>query len=128
VVSRPALHARPQQRTPNVVKLHLQFRGSCPRDPDFVIPNWYREFEVVDKATLEQLASIILKILNWREDHLFEYKIKDRDYVHFGFDDDYFVDSENPCFSCDIPVYLVGHTFRITVSYAEIGSSEMGAN
>jgi len=49
-----------------------------------VLPNWYRDFEVADKTTLEQLAGVILQILGWVEDHLYEFKIKGRRYVNFG--------------------------------------------
>jgi hypothetical protein len=58
-------------RTPQILKLHIQYRGQCPRDPEFVHPNWYRDFEIADKTTLEQLAAIILEILGWSEDHLY---------------------------------------------------------
>ena len=54
--------AKRERRTSNILKLRIQYRGQCPRDPEFVLPNWYREFETADKTTLEQLATIILQI------------------------------------------------------------------
>ncbi len=118
-------------RTPQILKLRIQYRGQCPRDPEFLHPNWYRDFEIADKTTLEQLAAIILEILGWSEDHLYEFKIKNCCYVNFGNDDDYIVDAKEPCVSCAIPIHLTDltrgdsfefifdfgelHTFRLTV-------------
>ena len=76
--------AKRERRIPCVLKLHMQYRGRYPSDPEFVLPNWYRDFEVADKTTLEQLAGVILQILGWVEDHLYEFKIKGRRYVNFG--------------------------------------------
>src|SRR2546429_3875113 len=70
-------------RTSQILKLRIQYRGQCPRDPEFLHPNWYRDFEIADKTTLEQLAAIILEILGWSEDHLNEFKIKNCCYVNF---------------------------------------------
>ena len=81
-----------KQRTVHILKLRIQYRGQCPRDPEFVRSNWYRDFEITDKTTLEQLAAIVLEILGWSEDHLYEFKIKNCCYVNFGSDDDYIVD------------------------------------
>src|ERR1700737_3447144 len=123
--------AKRERRTSNILKLRIQYRGRCPRDPEFVLPNWYREFETADKTTLEQLATIILQILGWSEDHLYEFKIKHCRYVNFGNDDDYVVDAKEECVSCAIPMHLIDfnrgdpfefafdfgelHTFRLTV-------------
>ena len=120
-----------KQRTSYILKLRIQYRGRCPRDPEFVRSNWYRDFEVADKTTLEQLAAIILQILGWSEDHLYEFKVKNRCYVNFGNDDDYIVDAKEQCVSCAIPMHLLDfnrgdpfefifdfgelHTFRLTV-------------
>jgi len=131
VEGRPPKQAR---RTPHIVKLRIQYRGKCPKAPEFVLPNWYRDFEIEDKITLEQLATMVLEILGWTEDHLYEFKIKNCCYVNFGNDDDfddYIVDAKEPCVSCAIPMHLIDfnrgdsfefmfdfgelHTFRLTV-------------
>jgi len=120
-----------KRRTLHILKLRIQYRGRCPRDPEFVRSNWYRDFEITDKTTLEQLAAIVLEILGWSEDHLYEFKIKNCCYVNFGNDDDYIVDAKEPCVSCAIPMHLIDfnrgdpfefifdfselHTFRLTV-------------
>ncbi len=85
--------AKRERRIPCVLKLHMQYRGRYPSDPEFVLPNWYRDFEVADKTTLEQLAGVILQILGWVEDHLYEFKINGRRNVNFGNDGDYIVDA-----------------------------------
>jgi transposase len=96
-------------------------------------PNWSREFTVLERHTLEQLSEIILHILGWERDHLFEFRFADRVHAHLVFleEDILFVDTENPCFSCDIPIRHLGisagdvfayifdlgdyHIFRVTV-------------
>lgn len=96
-------------------------------------PNWSREFTVLGRHTLEQLNEIILHILGWDRDHLYEFRIADRVYAHMVFldEDDLFVEAEKPCVSCDIPIRLLGlsvgdifayvfdfgdyHIFRVTV-------------
>src|SRR2546428_835093 len=87
--------AKRERRIPRILKLHMQYRGRYPSDPEFVLPNWYRDFEIADKTTLEQLAGIMLQILGWVEDHLYEFKIKGRRYVNFGNDGDYVVGEED---------------------------------
>ena len=67
----------------------MQYRGRYPTDPEYVLPNRYRDFETVDKTTLEQLAAMILQILCWADDHLYEFRIKGRSYVNFGDNADY---------------------------------------
>lgn len=96
-------------------------------------PDWSREFTVIGRHTLEQLNEIILHILGWDREHLFEFRIADRVYAHMVFlnEDDLFVDAEKPCVSCHIPIRRIGlsegdvfayiydfgdyHIFRITV-------------
>jgi hypothetical protein len=96
-------------------------------------PNWSREFTVLERHTLEQLSEIILHILGWERDHLFEFRFSDRVHAHLVFleEDILFVDAENPCTSCDIPIRHLGisagdvfaylfdfgdyHIFRVTV-------------
>src|SRR5215469_15760798 len=120
-----------ESRTSHILKLRIQYRGECPRDPEFILANWYRDFEIEDKTTLEQLATVILEILDWSEDHLYEFNIKHSHYVNFGTDEDYVVDAKEPCISCAIPMHLIDlkrgdpfefildfgelHTFRLTV-------------
>jgi hypothetical protein len=96
-------------------------------------PNWSREFTVLERHTLEQLNEIILHILGWEQDHLFEFRFADRVYAQLVFldEDALFVDVPNPCTSCDIPIRHLGisagdvfvyvfdfgdyHSFRVTV-------------
>lgn len=116
--------ANRERRTSYFLKLRLQYRGRCPRDPEFVYPDWYREFEIVDKTTLEELAAIILEILGWSEDHLYEFRIKHCCYVNFGNDDDYVVDAKAPCVSCAIPMHLIdftrGDPFEFIFDFGEL--------
>jgi len=123
---------RRQRRIPCLLKLRMQYRSQYPTDPEFVLPNWYRDFEMADKTTLEQLAVIILQILGWAEDHLYEFRIKGRSYVNFGDNADYIVDAKDACLSCAVPIYLIAlsrgdvfefifdfgelHTFRLTIT------------
>ncbi len=95
-----------------------------------ILPDWYRDFAISGQNTLEQLSSVILMILDWDPEHLYEFRIGDRLYAYLG-EDSLFVDMQEPAFSCDIPVKLVGlargdaltyrsdfddcHTFRLTV-------------
>ncbi len=102
--------AKQERRTSHILKLRIQYRGRYPRDPEFVLPNWYRDFEIADKTTLEQLAAIILEILGRSEDHLYEFKTEDCCYVNFGDDGDYVVDTKEACVSCAIPMRLVDFT------------------
>ena len=123
--------AKQERRTSHILKLRIQYRGRYSRDPEFVLPNWYRNFEIADKTALEQLTGIILQILGWSEDHLYEFKIKHCRYVNFGNDDDYVVDAKDAYVSYAIPMHLIDftrggsfefifdfgelHTFRLTV-------------
>src|SRR6266436_873815 len=111
-------------RTPQILKLRIRYRGQCQRDPEFLHPNWYRDFEIADKTTLEQLATIILQILGWSEDHLYEFKIKHCRYVNFGNDDDYVVDAKEACGSCAIPMHLIGFNrgdpFEFTFDFGDV--------
>ena len=56
-------------------------------------PNWSREFTVLGRHTLEQLNEIILHVLGWDGNHLYEFRIADRVYAHMVFlgEDDLFV-------------------------------------
>ena len=113
--------------------------------PPFVVPanlaigaqdirtNWSREFSIPGKYTLEQLCDIILSLLGWDRNHLYEFRIADRVYANLVLldEDDPIVEIDYPCTSCDIPIRDVGlstgdnityifdfadhHVFRITV-------------
>jgi len=96
-------------------------------------PNWLREFTILGWHTLEQLNKLILNILGWDREHLYEFRIADRVYANLVFleEDDFFVDAEKPCVSCHMPIKHLGlsvgdefaylydfcdyHIFRITV-------------
>lgn len=75
-----------------------------------ILPNWSRDFRVSGKTTLEQLSKIILDILGWDSLHLYEFRIHNQVYAHLVFlsEDDLFVDAQNPCISCDIPIRMLG--------------------
>jgi len=139
----PGAHAKGAAKShanrpvPSVYTLRLEYApevaGDLPIKEEDILVSWSREFTVSGKNTLEQLSETILTILGWDRDHLFEFRIADRVYVQMVSpgEDDLFVDSPNPCVSCDIPIRLVGlsvadifayifdfgdyHTFRITV-------------
>jgi transposase len=84
-----------------------------------LLPNWSREFTVSGRHTLEQLSEIILDILDWDSDHLYEFRIHDRVYAHMVFlgEEDLVVDAKNPCVSCDIPIRLLGLAASDSFSY-----------
>src|SRR5207247_3721435 len=125
------------QPTPATYTLRIDYApdaaGDLPISYRDLLPNWSREFTVSGKTTLEQLSGIILDILDWDPNHLYEFRIHNRIFAHMIFlsEDDLFVDAQNPCVSCDIPIRLLGlaasdtfayifdygdyHTFRITV-------------
>jgi transposase len=104
--------------------------GTFQPESSGILPGWHRDFEISDKTTLEQLSLIILHILGWDFDHLYEFRIGERVHAYHG-GDEQFVDVDYPCLSCDIPVRLLGltpsasftyifdfgdyHVFRITV-------------
>lgn len=122
------------QSTKQCYSLRIEYAGqrinAVPLEPRDLFPDWHRDFEVSDRATLEQLSSTILRILDWDQNHLYEFRISDRIHADFG-EDDLFVDTLAPCVSCDIPMYLLGlaptahfvyvydfgdlHTFLLTV-------------
>jgi hypothetical protein len=113
-----------ERRTPHMLKFHIQYRGRYPRDPQSVLSDWYRDLEIADKTTLEQLATIILEILGWSKDHLYEFKINDCLYVNFGNDNDYVVDAKEACVSCAIPMHLIdfkrGDAFEFIFDFGEL--------
>lgn len=93
-------------RTLSITEAHIQ-------------PNWSRDFTVLGRHTLEQLNEIILHILGWDRDHLYEFRIADRVYAHLAFllEDDLFVEMEKPCVSCDIPIRRLGLSVGDSFSY-----------
>lgn len=136
--TQPIVEARNPRRIPNGLTFRLEYFpdqvGSFPDDPrPPPLKNWDRVFEVSDKTTLEQFAAIILDLLGWEEDHLYEFHIGDNVYVHMGDPDysDYFVDAANPCVSCATRLHYLKltpgiefdfifdfgewHTFRLTL-------------
>jgi len=102
-------------RGPKKGTAHFRFRlESCldkvfqfPIDPSQIRPSCYRDFEIPDCTTLEQLSSVILSILGWNEDHLFEFRLQNRSHVQFG-DDAFVVDSPEPCISCVVSIRELG--------------------
>lgn len=110
----PIAEAKTPKRIPNGLTFRLEYFpkqvGSFHDDPRLPpLRNWDRVFEVSDKTTLEQLASIILDLLGWEEDHLYEFHIGGSVHVHMGDPNysDYFVDSVNPCVSCAIRLHYL---------------------
>src|SRR5215469_1791881 len=81
-----------------------------------ILPDWYRDFAISGQNTLEQLSSVILMILDWDPDHLYEFRIGGRLYAYLG-EDALFVDMQEPGVSCDIPVKLVGLAQGDTFTY-----------
>ncbi len=92
--------------------------GACvsPPQPSDLLPGWRRDFEISDKMTLEQLSSVILQILDWDADHLYEFRIGDRVHAYLG-EDEQFVDVGYPCLSCDIPLHVFGLTATASFTY-----------
>ena len=112
--TQPIVEAKGPKRIPNGLTFRLEYFpdqiGSFPDDPrPAPLKNWDRVFEVSDKTTLEQFATIILDLLGWQEDHLYEFHIGGHVYVHMGDPDysDYFVDAVDPCVSCAIRLHYL---------------------
>src|SRR5215470_15559549 len=72
-----------------------------PPEAKQLLPGWHRDFQISEKATLEQLSSVILEILDWDPAHLYEFRIGEGIHAYFG-DDQLFVDAKERCMSCDI--------------------------
>src|SRR5215831_5584659 len=75
-------------------------------DAKDVRPNWSRDFSIPGKYTLEQLFEIILSLLGWDRNHLYEFRIANFVYANLVLleEDDCVVDVEYPCVSCDIRI------------------------
>lgn len=129
---------------PDIYSLQLQYLRRF-YEGYSVRPHWHRTFEVSKDTTLESLNGIILDILDWDPSHLYEFKIRDTNYVHFG-DDEYFVlETSGDCISCDVPLSVLHlvkgdsfryifdfgdqHTFEITVTATRMlnGSARLPA-
>ena len=46
-----------------------------------ILHDWYRDFAISGQNTLEQLSSVVLKILDWDPNDLYEFRIGDRLYA-----------------------------------------------
>ena len=126
------------EKTLNICTLQLEYypdyyiRSSEGGSP--LLPNWNRVFKLSDGITLEQLASMIIEMLGWDEDHLYEFRIGERNYVNMGSPDfsDIVADATDPCVSCAIRLHYLNlniddkfefifdfgryHVFQITVA------------
>lgn len=134
----PAKLQDSNEKTANIYTVQLEYYPDCymtssEEGSSHLLPNWNRVFKLTDGFTLEQLASMIIEILGWEEDHLYEFHIGGRIYVNMGSPDfsDYVVDATDPCVSCAIRLHYLHlnidnkfefifdfgryHVFRITV-------------
>ncbi len=107
------LHSKPKRIT-NGLTFRLeyypdQYDSSPDNSRQSPLRNWNRIFEVPDEISLEQFASMIIDLLGWEEDHLYEFRIGGNAYVHLGVLDssDYIVDEATPCVSCAIRLHLL---------------------
>ncbi|MBN1569640.1 MAG: IS630 family transposase [Acidobacteria bacterium] len=110
----PTAEAKRPKRVPCALTFRLEYFpdqiGSFPDVPrPAPLNNWNRVFEVSDKITLEQFATVIVDLLGWEEDHLYEFHVGETVFVHMGNPDcsDYFVDAVNPCVSCAIRLHYL---------------------
>ena len=88
-------------------------------DAKDVRPNWSRDFSIPGKYTLEQLSEIILSLLGWDRNHLYEFRIANFVYANPVLleEDDCVVDVEYPCVSCDIRIRDVGLSIGDNFTY-----------
>lgn len=112
----PASEVKHHRRAPNALTFRLEYFpdqiGALPAGDSRPTPlkNWDRVFVISDRLTLEQFASVMIDLLAWDEDHLYEFHIADTVYVHMGDPDcsDFFVvDAVNPCVSCAIRLHYL---------------------
>ena len=112
----PASEVKHHRRAANALTFRLEYFpdqiGALPDGDSRPTPlkNWDRVFVISDRLTLEQFASVIIDLLAWDEDHLYEFHIADTVYVHMGDPDcsDFFVvDAVNPCVSCAIRLHYL---------------------
>jgi transposase len=110
----PTAKAKNSKRVPNCLTFRLDY---CPdqirslSDGPLAAPikGWDRVFAVSDKLTLEQFASVIVDLLAWDKDHLYEFHIGQTVYAHMGAPDrsDYVVDAVSSCVSCAIRLHYL---------------------
>ena len=112
----PASEGKQHRRAPTALTFRLEYFpdqiGALPEGDSRSTPlkSWDRVFVVSDRLTLEEFASVIIDLLAWDEDHLYEFHIADTVYVHMGDPDcsDFFVvDAVNPCVSCAIRLHYL---------------------
>jgi transposase len=112
----PASEVKHHRRAPNALTFRLEYFpdqiGALPDGDSRSTPlkNWDRVFVISDRLTLEQFASVIIDLLAWDEDHLYEFQIADTVYVHMGDPDCsafFVVDAVNPCVSCAIRLHYL---------------------
>jgi len=82
--------------------LRIQYLGGFANDFDDK-EKWRRDFEVPGIITLEDLNSIIQKILGWNDAHLYLFVIKGIKYAFFGMDELVIENFGGTYLSCDIP-------------------------
>ena len=84
----PASEVKHHRRAANALTFRLEYFpdqiGALPAGDSRPTPlkNWDRVFVISDRLTLEQFASVIIDLLAWDEDHLYEFHIADTVYVH----------------------------------------------
>jgi hypothetical protein len=89
------------RQTATCYSFRLEYGGRAPLPASAVaeadiLPDWYRDFAISGQNTLEQLSSVILMILDWNPDHLYEFRIGGRLYAYLG-EDSLFVDMQHRC-------------------------------
>jgi len=112
----PASEVKRHSRAPNALTFRLEYFpdqiGALPDGDSLPTPlkSWDRVFAISDRLTLEQFASVLIDLLDWDEDHLYEFHIADIVYVHMGdpeCSDFFVVDAVNPCVSCAIRLHYL---------------------
>ena len=107
---------------PLIYTFELQYAGGF--GDDFSIrPHWNRTFEVSKDTTLESLSRVILDILDWDFSHLYEFHIRDKKYIDFGYVDYLFRETYRDCISCDVPLFVLkflkGDSFRYIYDFGD---------
>jgi transposase len=120
-----ASEVKHHRRAPNALTFRLEYFpdqiGALPAgdSPPTPLKNWDRVFVISDRLTLEQFASVIIDLLAWDEDHLYEFHIAGTVYVHMGDPCSGFfvVDVVNPCVSCAIRLHYLNLSPSTTVDF-----------
>ncbi len=122
----PASEVKHHSRAPNALTFRLEYFpdqiGALPdgASPPTPLKNWDRVFVISDRLTLEQFASVIIDLLGWDADHLYEFHIAHTVYVHMGDPDctDFLVvDAVNPCVSCAIRLHYLNLSPSMTLYF-----------